>query len=367
MTTTQHGYLIIADITGYTMYLSQSELEHAQEVLKTLLELLLDHTKPPLTISRTAGDAVISYALLGTALQGQTFVELVEDTYVAFRRAIELMVLNNLCLCNACTNIANLDLKFFVHSGAFGIQRLGGSDELVGSDVNLIHRLLKNHVVEQTGIRAYTLYTDAAIEQLGLQGFREKLAAHHESYEHLGEVAVWIQDMHVTWQAKKESLRITIPPERVGMQGVVEIDMPPHRVWDYLAQPEFRSRLIGSDRQEIVNRKDGRVAEGSVFQCYHGDQLILQTVLQWRPFEQMTTEDLVPIPGGHIRVLVDYRLEPMDGHTRFVQTFGRPPGNSFGRLMFRIGMMSKAKQAQRDIEAFKDLIQDDLAARTGER
>ena len=366
MTTTQNGYLMIADITGYTMYLSQSELEHAQEVLRTLLELLIDHTKPPLTISRTAGDAVISYELTGAALQGQTFVELVEDTYVAFRRAIELMVLNNLCHCNACTNIANLDLKFFVHSGAFGIHRLGGSDELVGSDVNLIHRLLKNHVVEQTGIRAYTLYTDAAIQQLGLLDFCEKLTAHEESYEHLGAVAVWIQDMYMVWQAKKESLRITIPPERVGLQAAVEIDMPPHQVWDYLAQPEFRSRLMGSDRQEILNRKDGRITEGSVFQCYLGDQLILQTVLQWRPFEQMTTEDLIPIPGAYIRVLVDFRLEPSEGHTRLVQTFGKPLGNSYARLMFKIAMMSKAKQAQRDVEAFKDLIQDDLAARAGE-
>ena len=37
--------------------------------------------------------------------QGQTFVELIEDTYVAFRRAIDLMVVNTTCECNACRNI----------------------------------------------------------------------------------------------------------------------------------------------------------------------------------------------------------------------------------------------------------------------
>ncbi len=362
MSTTHSGYLIISDITGYTLYLTQSELEHAQEVLKSLLELLIDHTKPPLKISRTAGDAVISYSLLGASLQGQTLVELVEDTYVAFRRAIDLMVLNNQCHCNACTNIANLDLKFFVHSGAFGIQRLGAGDELVGSDVNLIHRLLKNHVVEQTGIRAYALYTDAAIRQLGLQGFSDRLVAHRESYEHLGEVAVWIQDMQSAWQAKKESLRITIPPDRVAAQVAIEIDMPPQQVWDYLAQPEFRSTLLGSDRQEIVDRKGGRIAEGSGYRCYHGDQLILQTVLQWRPFEQMTTEDLVPLPGGLLRVLVDMRLEPMGEHTRLVMTFGKVQGSGFSRLMSKIGMKARAQQAQRDIERFKTVTESDMAA-----
>ena len=43
----QAGFLLIADITGYTSYLSHSELEHAQEILQALLELLIDHTKPP--------------------------------------------------------------------------------------------------------------------------------------------------------------------------------------------------------------------------------------------------------------------------------------------------------------------------------
>ncbi len=363
MSATQQGYVLIADISGYTMYLTESELEHAQGVLQRLLELLIDHTRPPLTISRTAGDAVISYSLLGAALQGQTFVELIEDTYVAFRRTIELMVLNNTCRCNACANISTLDLKFFVHFGAFGVQRLGGHDELVGSDVNLIHRLLKNHVVEQTGIRAYALYTAAAIQQLGLVEFCQKLVAHRESYEHLGETAVWIQDMHPVWQTKKEALRIAIPPNKIALQVATMIGLPPHQVWDYLAQPEYRSKLIGSDRQEILDRRDGRVAEGSAFQCYHGDQVIMQTVVQWRPFEQMTTEDLVPIPGTTLRVLVDLRLEPAGENTRLVQTFSKAQGNAYGRLMAKMAMASKVKEAQRDIDGFGKLIEGDLAGR----
>ncbi len=31
------GYFLIADITGYTRYLSKSELEHAQQTLTALL------------------------------------------------------------------------------------------------------------------------------------------------------------------------------------------------------------------------------------------------------------------------------------------------------------------------------------------
>ena len=33
---TQQGFLLIADITGYTMFLTKSELEHAQGILDLL-------------------------------------------------------------------------------------------------------------------------------------------------------------------------------------------------------------------------------------------------------------------------------------------------------------------------------------------
>jgi len=46
MSKTHEGYLLIADITGYTRYLSESELEHAQETLTALLELLVENTRP---------------------------------------------------------------------------------------------------------------------------------------------------------------------------------------------------------------------------------------------------------------------------------------------------------------------------------
>lgn len=349
----QSGFLVISDISGYTLFLSKSELEHAQEILQTLLELLIDHNRPPLTISRTAGDAVISYALAGASIQGQTFVELMEDTYVAFRRAIELMVMNNTCRCNACANVSALDLKFFVHHGEFGIQKLGGHDELVGSDVNLLHRLLKNRVVEATGMRAYTLYTDTAIRALGLDGFTASLRPHRESYEHLGEVAVWVQDMHPIWEAKRSQQIINIPPERVLLAVSTEIDLPPHQVWDYLIQPEFQSVIIGSDRQEITHRHNGRVTPGSVYVCYHGKQIIRRTILQWRPFEEIITEDLIPLPKTFVPM--SYRLEPTAKGTRITQTFGkgRGPFHLLADLMLRMS----AKQAQADVEKFRDAVQ----------
>jgi hypothetical protein len=287
---------------------------------------------------------------------------MIENTYVAFRKGMELIILNTNCPCQACANVSTLDLKFFLHYGPFAVQRLGEHDELVGNDVNLLHRLLKNHVSEATGFKAYTLYTDAAIKQMGLEDMSASMTAHQEAYEHLGEVQVWIQDMHPVWETKREANQITLAPENIVLQVEAEIAMPPELVWDYLSHPTFRSIVMGVHRQEIVDRKQGRIAPGSVFQCYHGDAMIPQLVMEWQPFEHMVTRDQVQ-PG--VFGMVDFRLEPTQTGTRLRQSFGQLTGPWFKRLIFLAYFMLNQKAAQRDIDSFKQRIEEDLAAHGG--
>ena len=360
---TQFGYFLIADITGYTGYLSSSELDHAQQTLTALLNLLIKQTKPPLVISRLAGDAVISYGLREGFLQGQTFVETLEQTYVAFRRAIELMVHNTTCPCNACRNIGALDLKFFVHYGEFAVQKLDAHDELVGSDVNLLHRLLKNHVTECTGLRAYTLYTDAAIHQLGLDDSLPTLIRQDEEYEHLGTVTAWVQDMHPVWESRRRQPQIVVTAERELAHFTTDIELPPEVVWDYLMQPDHMVVLAGGERMALSGRKGGRVDTGAVFECFHGGQIVRQIVVEWHPFEMMTVQipmDL-PIPVKGVSIFMELKLEPIEGGTRFTQTFSKASGPVAGRVMAEMGLLQTVKRGDADMARFKAHVEADAA------
>ncbi|MDX1413346.1 MAG: DUF2652 domain-containing protein [Candidatus Promineifilaceae bacterium] len=362
MTKAQEGYFLIADITGYTVYLHESELEHAQETLQALLELLINHTKPPLVISRLAGDAVISYALKDNFFGGQTFVEMIEDTYVAFRKAINLMVLNNTCHCKACANVSALDLKFFVHYGSFAIQHLSEHDELVGNDVNLIHRLLKNHVTERTGYRAYTLYTDAAIRQLGIKEISLSMTRHVEIYEHLGDVHTWVQEMHAVWEAKKDESQIVIADDDVMAFQEKEFSLSPVAMWDIVTNPEYRAIFVRSTRQNILNRQDGRLAAGSIYQCFHGDKRItLQVILDWRPFEQMTTEDTTPIPGA--KCLINIKLIPMETGTRLQFTSSKARGPWLSRVICNLlGPRAIRRMFREGLRELKERLDQEMAA-----
>ena len=57
-TKTQHGYLVLADISGFTWYVAGTELEHANEILTEVLELIVARFTPTLTLSKLEGDAV---------------------------------------------------------------------------------------------------------------------------------------------------------------------------------------------------------------------------------------------------------------------------------------------------------------------
>jgi uncharacterized protein YndB with AHSA1/START domain len=357
-----HGLLLIADITGYTVFLRESELEHAQAALSALLEVLVEGNRPPLTISRLEGDAVFSYVVDTGGVGGQTFVELVEDIYVGFRRALDLMVLNTSCPCNACANIGSLDLKFFVHFGQFALQDIGKHRELVGADVNLAHRLTKNTVTAGTGLRAYALYTAQAIEALALQDVGAAWTRHSETYVDVGTVECRVQDLHPVWTAARERAVIEFEPREVLVEASAVIAASPEVVWDRLADPTFRAVLMGSDRQAITDTTAGRTGPGSVFQCYHGDKVIPQLIVEWRPFTRVVTRDRIPLPGPPTHVMVGYELDPVDGGTRLRQFIARPTGPALSRLVARFAMKTMRAQAIRDLERFRRSVEDSVSA-----
>ena len=61
-----------------------------------------------------------------------------------------------------------LDLKFALHHGNFIVQSIGTHVEVLGPDITVAHRLLKNSAASQIGSPAYALITEAAETALDL-------------------------------------------------------------------------------------------------------------------------------------------------------------------------------------------------------
>jgi len=78
---------------------------------------------------------------------------------------VEQMAKNTTCTCSACKAMPTLDLKCVAHFGRFALQKTPTGQQLVGPDVTLTHILLKNDVIEKTGIKSYALLTDAFLRK----------------------------------------------------------------------------------------------------------------------------------------------------------------------------------------------------------
>lgn len=67
----ERGCLLIADIGGFTEYVGGVELDHASDVLASLLQLVVDQTRGSFELSNLEGDAVFAHAS-GASISGGT-------------------------------------------------------------------------------------------------------------------------------------------------------------------------------------------------------------------------------------------------------------------------------------------------------
>jgi hypothetical protein len=290
---TQRGYLILADISGYSSFVAQSELEHAHDILSELLELVLKHITTIFTVSKLEGDAIFAYAPEEKLTRGETLLELIESTYAAFKDRQDAIRRRTTCQCNACRNIPSLDLKFMAHHGDYIFQSIGGYREMVGTDVNLIHRLLKNHVADVSGWRGYALFTGQALSHTGLKP--DGLQEMSETYD-IGEVKIFVTNLKDRYQALQDLRHVIV--DRVEADLIYEYDYPapPPVVWDWLNDPQKRLLWEYADRRMFpIFLPKGRTTTGAVNHCLHGKNLVMvETVLDWRPFDYFTvTQDVL--------------------------------------------------------------------------
>jgi len=316
---TQHGHLLLADISGYTSYVATTELTHSQEILTELLECIIERFKPLMTISKIEGDAIFAYTPETKIPRREAILELIESTYVAFRGRREAAHRRTTCTCNACRNIPNLDLKFISHHGDYFVQNIAGTKELVGSDVNLIHRLLKNHVSESTGWRAYALFSEQSLRHLDAQP--EELFECVERYEHLGEVRTLSMDLHARYKEIMDAQHVVITPEEAHHVFEYDYNAPPSIVWEWFNDPHKRGQWMTSEIIPIlrVGGRSGTV--GARNHCVHGkNQVIVEDVLDMRPYDYFTVSHApLNLPTA---LKMTYRFQPTgENKTHLTLTF----------------------------------------------
>ena len=313
---------VIADISGYTKFLAASEIEHAQDIIADFMDTVVKGLRPPFRLAKFEGDAAFVYAV-SEKIDGSLLQDTIEQAYFKFRRRLRDVKQASSCECKACAAMGDLDFKFVVHHGEMVKQKMGGREELVGRDVILVHRLLKNAVSEKVCGRAYALYSDACIQTMGIDPAAQGLIEHHETIDIIGDVRVWLRDLEGAWEQENDRTRTEVTRADAYLTWDFDIGAPRQTVWEHFTVPGQRQKWWPADAI-IENSNKGRRGVGTENHCMHGKDAVIEEVLDWRPFDYFTVSNLVPIPGAP-KVLTTHAMQDRpDGNTHIEIRIGVP-------------------------------------------
>lgn len=307
-----YGLMLLADVSGYTEYLRDSELQHAQNVMADLTEVTVDSLTPVFRMAKLEGDAVFAYAM-ADSVDGSMVLDSIEQTYFAFRSRVRDVDQATTCTCNACRLIPTLDLKFVVHHGEFVVSNVAGSAELTGGDVILVHRLLKNGVQESLGFGAYALLTEACLTTFGMDPATLGLVEHHDEYSDIGEVTSFVEDLTARWKFEEERRQIFVTPAQAEFEEVWTAEVPIPMWWEYFTSPE--KRLLWQPDIDDIDQTNpsGRISVGTTNHCKHGKGEVTEEILDWKPYRYYTIRMIVPVIGS---MLLTYEFrELLDGRS----------------------------------------------------
>ena len=310
---TERACLLIADISGYTSYLARSELDHAQDILADLVTTVVGALRPTFRLAKLEGDAAFAY-MLGERVDGSQLLDTIERIYFAFRRRLRDIDLASACECNACTLMPRLDLKFIVHHGSIIRHRIAGHEELVGSDVIVAHRMLKNHVVERLATPAYALFSGACVEAMGIDPAALGMIEFRDSYDDLGEVVGWVHDLGAAWAAELERHRTAVSERDAGYSFEAIHAAPRDLVWSYMTDPALRPlwqfAVTSVDELPTAPRR----GIGTTNHCMHGADRLIEEILDWRPTDYVTHRSTM---SNGFQAISTFALEDVPEGTRF--------------------------------------------------
>src|SRR2546428_11595937 len=104
----REGALVLADISGYSTFVAQTEVDHSWSILHELLDTMVRSLAGRMDVSQVEGDAILFISALSTA----EVVNALEGTFIAFHRRLRDMQAVTTCPCTARASIGILKLKF---------------------------------------------------------------------------------------------------------------------------------------------------------------------------------------------------------------------------------------------------------------
>lgn len=253
------AFIYIPDISGFTKFITETEISHSQHIISELIEIIIEGNEMKFNISEVEGDAVLFYNL-GVPPSISDVLNQSKNIFTRFHEHLAIIKRDNVCQCGACQTSSNLSLKFIGHYGELKEVAIQSFNKILGSDVILAHKLLKNSVSS----REYLLLTETYLktqQELNLaQKKLYELKENIEKIEDFGEIST----KYLTLSHLKKN--IIIPQKKdideteiSESNNLIAINAPMEIVHSILIDDKSKLKWVPGIKEVLTNEKINRV------------------------------------------------------------------------------------------------------------
>ena len=273
--------ILIPDISGFTDFMSSTELEHGTHIISSFLDTIIKQVGDEFEIAEIEGDAVLLYKK-GKAPTRQELTDLCLRMFEAFhyqRKTMQQMVL---CPCGACQGLIDLSLKFIAHRGVISEINVDRFTKATGLDMIIAHRLLKNSIGSNEYILMSENFLKEAVDDPG-QSFSWLESS--EEFPAIGKVDYRFALLDDVKARIPEPPRPSFPQGEEEITGVEAlIDVPV--IVAYACFIDMPNRVHWVNRLKRVEQQDDRVYIGSVHVCRYDTLTVTITPIRIQMGEQ---------------------------------------------------------------------------------
>lgn len=181
--------ICIPDITGFTRFMAENDLEFSRKIIPPLLRSLVNANRLELTVGEVEGDSVVFYRY-GALPPLRDVVEQCKVFYLEFNRRLKELMEEYADDFLKHASSERLSLKVVVHAAEMLSTEIGGMVKLIGEDVVAVHKLLKNSIPDSEYIlmteKFFAHYPPEIAEDIFTWS---DLKDGEDTYEYIGRIA----------------------------------------------------------------------------------------------------------------------------------------------------------------------------------
>ncbi|MEM5563824.1 DUF2652 domain-containing protein [Psychroserpens sp. AS72] len=188
--------ICIPDISGFTRFMSDTNIELSAKVIPALLNEIIYANEIGLRVSEIEGDAVLFFKK-GELPPFKDLINQCKLFFTQFYKQLDILS-NKYSQEKGISNVPKLGLKIVLHFGDYveSVQ-IGNHIKLMGEDVIVAHRLLKNDIKEDE----YLLISEHLLNQYDVKDIEHnfgwgELLNEEERYKHIGDINYSYVKMH---------------------------------------------------------------------------------------------------------------------------------------------------------------------------